>query len=122
MIGRPFADGFQLAAGPDEVAGDGAVVGAIGVDAVLGGDDVVEPESVGERLDEVVRRGGGEDDRPAGLAVLLEDRPGERLDHRRETFGGGLTGVPHRLARPALGETGGLAGQHHRRQRLADAC
>ena len=97
-----------------------AVVGAVGVDAVPGGDDVVEAEPVGERLDEVVRRRRRQHDRPPGGPVLLEERPGERLDHRRQPVGGGLAGRLHRSPRAALGEGGPLAGEHHRRQRLAD--
>ena len=52
--------------------------------------------------------------------MLCEDRAGERLDHPREGLGGSLARLPHGLARPALGEPGGLPGQHHRRERLPD--
>ena len=46
--------------------------------------------------------------------------PGERLDHRRQLVGGGLAGGRHRGSRAALGEPRRLAGEGHRRQRLAD--
>ncbi len=121
VLAGPRPDRLELARRPHERADHGAVVGAVGVDAVPGGHHVVEAEPVGERPHEVVRRGGGQHDRPAGRAVLLEDRPGERLDHRRQPLGGGLAGGPQGVAGAALGQRRGLPGQHHRRQRLADA-
>ncbi len=92
----------------------------VGVDAVAGGDDVVEAEPVGERLDEVVRSRRGDDHLATRLAVLVDERPGERLDHRRQRSGRGVAGLAHRIACPAPGERGGLPGKRHRRQRLAD--
>ena len=55
VLGGPRAHRLELAGGPHERPDERAVVGAVGVDAVAGGDDVVEAEAVGERLDEVVR-------------------------------------------------------------------
>ena len=77
--------------------------------AVAGGDHVVEPERVGERLHQVVRRRGGEHERATRLAVLVEDRPGERLQAGGERLGGldrpppapATAPTPTRTARPA---------------------
>ena len=99
MLLGPRPDRGELARGPHERADDRPVVGAVGVDAVAGRHDVVEAEPVGQRLDEVVRRRGRQHDRPPGGPVLLEDRPGERLDHRRQPVGGGFAGRLHSSAR-----------------------
>ena len=50
-----------------------AVVGAVGVDAVPGGDHVVEAQRVGQGLHQVVGRGGGQDQRAARGPVLGEE-------------------------------------------------
>ena len=121
MLGGPGPDRLELAVGPDERPDERAVVRAVGGDPVPRGDHVVQTESVGERLDQVVRRGGRQHDRPAGGPVLLEQRAGEGLDHRRQPVGGGLAGGHHRRPRRPLRQARRLAGERHRGQRLADA-
>ena len=116
----PVADRGELALGPHERPDDRAVERPVGVDPIARGDDIVEAEPVGERLDEVVRRRRGDDHLATRLAVLVDERPGERLDHRRQGSGGGVAGLAHRVAWPPPGERGGLPGERHRRQRLAD--
>ena len=117
----PLAHRGELAGAPHERAVERAVVGAVGVDAVAGGDDVVEAEQVGERLDQVVGRRGGQHDRATGGAVLVEQAP-------RRTAGPAPTSSAAAAARPpapppATGPWPAatrLAGERHRRQRLAD--
>ena len=121
MLLGPRADGLELARRPDERTVERAVVRvAVGGDPVAGGDHVVEAEPVGERLDEVVRGRGGEHERAALGAVLLEHAVGERLHHRHQPVGDAVGGGQHRRPRPALGERHRLPRQRHRRQRLAD--
>ena len=114
-------DRGELAGAPHERPVERAVVGAVGVDAVAGGDHVVEAEQVGQRLDQVVRRGRGQHDRPAGGAVLVEQRRGQRLHHRDAAGRAAVAAppAPRRCDLP-LASVDGLAGQRHRRQRLAD--
>jgi hypothetical protein len=49
-----------------------------------------------------------------------EDRFGERLDHRRQPIGHGLGRGLDGGAWPPFGQRDGLAGEDHRRQRLAN--
>ena len=115
------AHGRELAGRPHERAVERAVVGVtVGAHAVAGGDHVVEAQPVGERLHEVVRRGGGQHDGPAGGAVLSNTECGERLHHRHQPVGDALGGCEHGGTRATLGEPHGLAGERHRRQGLAD--
>jgi hypothetical protein len=51
--------------------------------------------------------------------VVVDDRAGEWLHGACELLGRHLTGSPHAVARPALGEPGRLPGEHHRRPGLA---
>ncbi len=97
-----------------------SVVGAVVVDAVLRGDDVVETEEICERLHHVVGRGRGHHDRPPGGAVLLEQRCGERLDHLDQSLGCNRRGRLNSDLWLALRECDRLSGERHRRQRLAD--
>ena len=53
------------------------------------------PSGVGQRLDQVVRRGRGDDDLPARLVVLVDEDPGEGLHVVDQPLG--------RLARPRPG-------------------
>ena len=62
----PVLDRRELSRRPDERAIESSVVVAVGVDGVAGRDCVIETQSIGQRLDEVVRRRGGQHDRPAG--------------------------------------------------------
>ena len=116
----PRGDRRQLPGRPHERPGQRAVVEPVRVHRVPGGHDVVEPEAVGERLDEVVGRGGGEHDRPSGGAMRGERRLGERLDHADEPVGNGGGRLLDGSLGTALGERHRLAGERHRRQRLAD--
>ncbi len=85
----PLRDRRELSGRPDERAVEGPVVVAVVVDGVAGGHGVVESERVGKRLDEVVRRGGGQHDRPAGLTMGRRRRsrrtvaPARRVGRRR---------------------------------------
>ena len=116
----PLAHGRQLAGRPDERPGEIAAVGVVvRLDAVPRRHDAVEAEPVGERLDEVVRRGRGQHDRASLVAVHREHRLGERLHHVDESVGDAVGGFPDRRPGPALGEIHRLAGERHRRQRLA---
>ena len=115
---RPLPHGVELAGRPHEVAGDRAVVGAVGVDAVARGDHIVETEQIGERTDEVVRGGGGEHERPPRQPMLGEELGGVRLDERDEAVGDGFGGELDGGLGLALGQGGALAGDGHRRQRL----
>ena len=120
LAGRPLLDRRELAARPDEVARDRAVEPAVLVDRVARGDDVVEAQLVGERLDEVVRRRRREHDRPAGRVVLLDERERERVDDGRDRLGGGQRRGVEGGTVAALGEQGRLAGQEDRGEGLAD--
>ena len=120
VLVRPRGDRGELPGRPHERSGERAVVEPVVVDRVPRGHDVVEPETVGERLDEVVRRGRGEHDRPAGGAMCGKRRLGERLDHADEPLGNGVGRLLHGGLGTALGERDRLAGERHRRQRLAD--
>ena len=95
----PVANRFELAGRPDERPGERAVVGvAVALDAVPGRHDVVEPQPIGERLDEVVRRRRRQHDRTTGLAMRLEHRLGERLHQSHQLIGdavGGCRARPH---------------------------
>ncbi len=116
----PLPHRGELAPRPDEVAGDRAVEAASLVDRVARGDDVVEAQPVGERLDEVVRGRGREHHRPPGRVVLLDERQRERVDDGGDRLGGRLgRGVEGRPV-AALGHQRRLAGQEDRGQRLAD--
>ena len=110
----------ELARRPHEGPGQRAVVQPVLVDRVSRRDDVVEPEAVGERLDQVVRRGGGEHDRPPGSTMRGEGRLGERLHHAHEPFGNRVGRLLDGSLGAALGEGDRLAGERHRRQGLAD--
>ncbi len=109
VLGGPVLDRGQLALAPDEVTGDGAVVVAVGL-AVPGGDHVVESETVGERLHQVVGRRGGHDDLAAGVVVLGDDREGEGNDLVDEGVGGDLAGLAGLGALPARWRPGPSAG------------
>jgi hypothetical protein len=110
----PRQDGAQLARAPHELAGDGAVVGAVDPLAVLGGDDLVDLQRLGEGSDDVEGRRRGQGDEAPGGVVLGDERPGEGLHERREEVGGELPGPLRRRPRPAGGEAGGVAGADHR--------
>ena len=55
-----------------------------------------------------------------GLRVLVEDRPGERLQRRGQGLGGQLAGLLHLLPHPALREPHGPPGDLHARPVLAE--
>ena len=121
LLCGPRADRFELARRPHERPGERAVVGvAVVAHAVAGGDHGIEPEPVGERLDEVVRRGGGQHQRPPRLTMHGEQLGGEGLHHRHEPVGDAVGRSEHRRPRAALREPDRLARQRHRRQGLAD--
>ena len=75
----PLGDRCQLSRRPHERPVERAVVGPVGRDAVAGRHDVVEPQTVGERLDQVVWAGGGEHDRPTGGAMRWRTLPRQRV-------------------------------------------
>ncbi len=83
---RPLLSGLQLVTPPHE-----GPVERAGVLAVFTGptsrQDVVEPEALGERGDQMDRRRRGEHEHPARLTVRLEQRGNERLDHVDELVG-----------------------------------
>ncbi len=117
---RPSTDGGELAVRPHEVADDRAVVRAVVGDAVPRRDHVVEPEEVGERLHEVVRRRRREHQETSFTPVLVDDRPCPRLHPVQEQLRGLLRGlVDDRLA-PAARDSRGLPGEGHARQGLPD--
>ena len=118
MVGRPPAHRGELSLPPHELAGDRAVVAALVVDAVAGGQHVVEPEPVGEWPDHVVGGGGGEDEGATVGAVVLEERPGEGLHRRGQEVGRLLARGLDLRTIPSLGEPGGLPRQDHRRPGL----
>jgi hypothetical protein len=95
VVGGPLAHGRQLAGAPHERSGDGAVIGAVGVDAVSSGHHPVQPQQVGQRFDEVEGRGGRQHHRAAGGTMLGEQRCSHRL-HHVDQRGGCLHGcLPH---------------------------
>jgi hypothetical protein len=115
----PLTHGGELPGAPYEPAVELAGVLPVRL-GVPGGDDVVEVEAFGERLDQVVGGRRRQHHRAAGAAVFVHQWRGERRHGIDERVRRGLGRLLYRLAHPAAGEVGGAAGEEHARQRLPD--
>ena len=115
-----LADRRDLAAGPDERAGEPAVEAPVRAHGIPGRDDVVEAEPLRERPDEVLRGRRREDDPAPGRVMLLDEGMGEGVDHPGDDGRRGLGGGVERVRRAASGDPGRLTGQGDRGQRLAE--
>ena len=120
MIGRPPEHGGPLADAPDEPALQPAGVAAVPL-GVAGGDDVVEPERIGQRPHQVGGRGGGQHQRPAFGPVGGQDVEGPGLDQFDQRLDGPLPGPAGRLGRPVAHDPGRRPGQPDEGHRLAES-
>ncbi len=119
---RPLPHGLQLPDCPDEASSDGAAVALdtllVDVGGIAGGDDMIESEPLGQRLDQVGRGGRRQYEHPASLAVGVEQG--------RNVGGGSVPPAARRLppppggSRPASRRQGRRSGGRHRRQALAE--
>ena len=119
VVLRPDAHGLELPGTPHEQPVDGAVVGTFPL-AVAGGDHIVDAEGIRQGLHQVERRRRGDDHLPSRLVVLVDEDPCEGLDVLDQSLGRPLTHSPYRIAVPPVGHPGGLTGEQHGGQRLAD--
>ena len=89
-------------------------------EGVAGRDDVVDPEPLGERTDEVLGRRRREDDGAAGRPVLLDEGQREGVDHLGDGLGGAARGLVEGVTGSPLGHEGGLSREGDRGEGLAD--
>ncbi len=120
----PLPHRLQLADRPHEAARDGAAVAlhplAIDVGGVPGGDEMVEAQPSGQRLDQVVGGRGRQHQHPAGQAVRGEQGRNVREDLGLQPIGSGFGGLAHLRHRPAPYGQGRSPGRGHRGQGLAE--
>ncbi len=116
---RPLGDRPRLAATPDELTVDGAVV-VPGSAAVAGGDHLVEAERLGEGTHQVLGGRRREHEDPALLAVLLDHLLGVGQHRLGATARRHALRLADQVDRPAPCSTCALACDEHRRPRLAD--
>ena len=93
-LGRPLAGRVPLAHAPDELADQAAGVAAVDL-LVAGGDHVVEAERPGQRVDQVVGRGGGQHQEPALGPVGGQAVDGPGLDQVDQVLHRGFAGGAH---------------------------